>query len=225
MAAALLALGGLVIASVDRRGPAAPPAAAAPTAPAAEAPAAVPPAGDRGFELISSAASVSVRTADLGGDLYRINGPAPLASDDGTRLRLVLAGRAGPVELVLTDRVSWDLSVGGGADRKLIDLAGGQFRGISLHDGANQVDLRLPHPDGTLTVTLAGGAGRFDVHTAGAVPVRVRVGSGAGRVVVGGQTHSGVAPGALFTPKTWNAGGDRIDLDATAGMNLLTVLS
>jgi hypothetical protein len=166
-----------------------------------------------------------VRTADLGGDLYRINVPAPRATDDGNRLRLVLTGRAGPVDLVLTDRVRWDLSVGGGADRKRIDLAGGRFQGISLHDGANQVDLRLPHPDGTLTVTLAGGAGRFDVHTAGPVPVRVRMGSGAGQVVLRGETHSGVAPGALFTPEKWDAGGDRIDLDAMAGMNLLTVLS
>jgi len=51
------------------------------------------------------------------------------------------------------------------------------------------------------------------------------VGSGAGQVVLHGETHSGVAPGALFTPETWEADRDRIDLDATAGMNLLTVLS
>jgi hypothetical protein len=57
------------------------------------------------------------------------------------------------------------------------------------------------------------------------VPVRVRVGRGAGQVVLPGETHSGVAPGALFTPDEWDAGPDRIDLDATAGMNRLTVLS
>jgi hypothetical protein len=218
MALALLVLGGLVIGSLDDRRPAASPVTAVP-------PAAAPPVGDRGFELVSSAAAVTVRTADLGDQLYRINGPAPLATDDGTRLRLVLLDRTGTVDLVLADRVRWDLIVGGGADRKRIDLAGGRFRGISLHDGANQVELRLPRPDGTLTVTLAGGAGRFDVHTAGPVPVRVRVGRGAGQVVLRGETHSGVAAGALFTPEKWDAAGDRIDLDATAGMNLLTVLS
>ena len=195
MAVTLLVLGGLVIASFDPEIPRPSPAAA----PAAEPPAAAPPAGDRGFELVSSAAAVSVRTADLGGtstgSTARRRRPPTTAP-----LRLVLAGRAGPVDLVLTDRVRWDLSVGGGADRKRVDLAGGQFRGISLHDGANQVDLRLPHPDGTLTVTLAGGAGRFEVHTAGPVPVRVRVGSGAGQLVLDGETHSGVAAGRAVHP-------------------------
>ena len=218
MALALLVVGGLVVGS--QRGATTTPAAApAPAAPAA------PPSGTRTFDLVSSAAAVTVRTADLGADLYRINGDAPRAEDDGARLRLVLANRSGPVELVLAERVGWDLSIGGGADRKRIDLAGGRFRGISLRDGANRVELVLPAPDGTLAVTLAGGAGRFDVRSAGPAPVRVRLGKGAGRVVLDGVTHSGVAAGALFTPEKWATAGDRVDLDATAGMNLLTVLS
>jgi hypothetical protein len=64
---------------------------------------------------------------------------------------------------------------------------------------------------------------RFDVHTARQVPVRVRVGSGAGRVVLDGLSHNGVAAGALFTPDRWAAAASRIDVDAVAGMSALTV--
>lgn len=183
-----------------------------------DATAAAPSPEDRAFDLVSGAAAVSVRTADLGDDLYRA--AFEVVEKDG---RLTASPGAGPVELVLTDRVRWDLSIGGNADRRRIDLAGGRFRAVSLRDGASHVDLALPRPDGTLTVTLTGGAGRMDVRTAGAEPVRVRVGSGAGQVVLSGRTHSGVAAGALFTPERWDAAGNRIDLDAAAGMSLLTL--
>lgn len=89
--------------------------------------------------------------------------------------------------------------------------------------GAGHVGLVLPRPDGTPAVRLDGGAGTVDVRTAGAVPVRVRVGGDAGQVVLDGERHSEVAAGALFPADRWADAGDRVDLDAAAGLRQLTV--
>ena len=173
------------------------------------------------LELVGDATDITVRTADLGDDLYRVNQPAR-AARDGDRIRVDVAD-GGRVELLLAQRVSWDLGVRGSAGTKRIDLAAGRFRAVDLSGGTGHVDLTLPPPDGTLTVRLTDGVNRFDVHTTGGAPVRVRVGSGAGNVVLPDQAHAGVAAGALFTPDRWNDATDRIDLDAAAGMSRLTV--
>jgi hypothetical protein len=194
---------------------------------------------ESGLDLVSAASAVTVRSAALGGELYRISTPAggvrPRATDAGGRIRLALdgggegggggaAGDGGPVvDIVLNERVRWDLSVAGGAEQHRIDLAGSRLRRVDLAGGSGRIVLTLPRPEGTLVVRMAGGVRDFAVHTAAAVPVRVRVGSGAGRVMLGGRTHAGVAAGALFTPERWDEAGDRIDLDAAAGLSQLTV--
>jgi alcohol dehydrogenase YqhD (iron-dependent ADH family) len=70
---------------------------------------------------------------------------------------------------------------------------------------------------------MSGGVNQFFVHTVGEVPVRVRLGSGAGQVVLDGTSHLGVAAGALFTPDRWDETVDRIDVNAVAGMAALTI--
>ena len=204
--AGVLLIGGLIVASAATGPPAAPVRL---------------PAADAALDLVGDATDITVRTADLGEDLYRVNQPAR-AAQDGDRIRVDVAD-GGRVELLLAERVRWDLGVRGSAGTKRIDLAAGRFRAVDLSGGTGHVDLTLPPPDGTLTVRLADGVNRFDVHTTGGAPVRVRVGSGAGNVVLSGETHAGVAAGALFTPDRWNDTTDRIDLDAAAGMSRLTV--
>jgi hypothetical protein len=181
-----------------------------------------------GLDLVSAAVVVTVRSAAIGDDLYRVSTPAdggrPYATEAGGRVRLALDGAGGRVvDIVLNERVRWDLSVAGGAEQHRIDLSGSRLRRVDLAGGAGRIVLTLPRPEGTLRVRMAGGVRDLAVHTAGTAPVRVRVGSGAGRVVLGGRTHAGVAAGALFTPERWDDTGDRIDLDAAAGMSQLTV--
>jgi hypothetical protein len=182
------------------------------------------------FEVADGAPTIRVRTADLGHDLYRVDAPGArpqITEQDGT-VRLSIAGGAakgGPVEIALAADVRWDLRIGGGVDLSTIDLSGARPRSVDLTGGANEIDLTLPKPDGTLTVTMSAGVSRFDVHTAQHVPVRVRIGSGASSVVLDGLSHTGVAAGALFTPDLWAGAVNRIDVDAVAGLSAMTVAS
>ncbi|GAB1691567.1 hypothetical protein [Krasilnikovia sp. M28-CT-15] len=185
-----------------------------------------------GLDLVDAATAIRLRTADLGDDLYRVSTPPgagalPRVTDDGGRVRLALDRTAGggpaEVDVALSARVRWDLRVAGGTSLSVLDLRDGRLGTVDLAGGASQVDLTLPRPDGTLTVRMTGGVSRFDVHTAARVPLRVRVGAGAGQVVLAGQAHTGVAAGALFTVDGWQDAVDRIDVDAVAGVSALTV--
>lgn len=236
--ATVLLFGGVAVASLGDTGPAARPTPDAapdlrpapdaapdlrPTPDGGQASAAPPGRTVSGLELTGDAGTVTVRTADLGSELYRVTPPARSADDDGQRVRLALDGGSGPVDVQLAAGVRWDLRVTGGGDRRRIDLTGGLIDTVALSGGAGRIELLLPRPDGTLAVSLSGGAGTFDVRAAGGAPVRVRLGSGAGQVVLDGESHTGVAAGAVFAPDEWDATGDRVDLDASGGLNQLTV--
>jgi hypothetical protein len=105
----------------------------------------------------------------------------------------------------------------------VIDMSGGKLDRLDLTAGATRIEVTLPQPEGTLKVRMTGGVNQFLVHTVGPVAVRVRVGAGAGKVVLGGRTHRGVPPGALLTPPGWAKSPDRVDLDVSAGTGSLTV--
>jgi hypothetical protein len=204
-----------------------PPPAAAPV-PSHTASAALDGRTTAGFDLVDGARNVTLRAIDLGDSLYRISTPAgsnavPRAEDRDGRIRLHLAGDAQSVDVALNAAVRWDLRMTGGADLSTIDLSAGRVGGVDLTGGASRITLTLPRPDGTLSVRMSGGVSLFDVRTAGRVPVRVRVGSGAGQVTLDGRSHSGVAAGKIFTPDLWAEAVDRVDVDAAAGMSTLTV--
>jgi hypothetical protein len=198
---AVLIAGALIIGSIDRGDPAPPRRA------------------ESAIDLVGGT-EVTVRSADLGTELYRAK-PSGRVTDDAGRIRIEVG--SGPVELLLADRVAWALTIGGPADRRTLDLGRARLSTLAVNDSATRLDLRLPRPEGTLAVRVTGGINQFALHTSEGVPVRVRVGSGAGQVVLAGEQHNGVAAGALFTPDGWSGAGDRVDLDAAAGMAQLRV--
>jgi hypothetical protein len=215
-AAAALALVGLLIMRSGRTPPAphvvSPPSGTWESGPAAGT-----------FEIAGGAATIRLRTAAVAGGLYQVRPAGARVTEAAGVLRL--DPDHAPVDVTLAEGVRWRLRIGGGTDLTSIDLSGARLAAVDLAGDASAIDLTLPRPDGTLTVRMTGGVNRFDVHTAQQVPVRVRVGSGAGRVVLDGLTHDGVAAGASFTPARWAHAANRIDVDAVAGMSALTVAS
>jgi hypothetical protein len=184
------------------------------------------------LDMVSGTSTMTLRAADLGDELYRIASPAhssvtPHVDEHAGTVYLSLraTGNDGPgaVEVLLNASVRWNLRLGGGVRQSVLDMAGGTLERLDLAGGATRIELTLPRPDGTLAVRMTGGIHEFLVHTPAQIPTRVRVGRGAGRVVLDGRTHNGVAGGELFTPPGWAASVDRIDLDAVAGMGTLTV--
>ncbi|MDG4824310.1 hypothetical protein O7635_20865 [Asanoa sp. WMMD1127] len=184
------------------------------------------------FELASGVTTVTVRVADLGGDLYRVRTPddasvAPWIARDGADLRLVTQGTGlgGPadVEVTLHRAVRWHLRLGGGAQQEEIDLRGGAVSGVEFVAGAGRIALTLPAPRGTVPVRMTGGAGEFRIQVTGDAPARVRVGGGAGSVVVDGVARTGIPGNTVIEGTGWASAGDRYDVDVAAGVSSLVL--
>lgn len=182
--------------------------------------------------VVSGATTLTVRAADLGDDLYRISTPdhsgiAPDVVESGGRYQLHLQGTGenGPaaVEVLLDQRVRWDLRFSGGANETLVDLGGGRVAGLDFTAGSARIEAILPRPEGPVTVRMAGGSSDFVVRAPDGVPVRVTAGGGAANVTVDGARRTGIAGGTVFAPADWDGAADRYDVDAVAGVSSLTV--
>ncbi len=183
------------------------------------------------IELVSSLATVTVRTRDLGDDLVRVRTPdgvkARLTRSDG-RVRLLLTRGGEPVaaaaQVTLDDELRWTVRVGGGAAEGVLDLTRIAPVAVELAGGGARIDLRLPAANGVLPVRVIDGVNALRLRTPAEVPVRFRARAGAGKVDLYGRiTRTGIARGDVIrTPPGGTAAG-RIDVDATGGLGSLTV--
>ncbi|WP_343950325.1 hypothetical protein [Spirilliplanes yamanashiensis] len=159
------------------------------------------------FELVSPAATVTVRAADLAGDLYRVTTPAgggvrPVVGSRGGLVRAALrpTGAAGPdaVEITLHAGVRWALLLRAGAGEVLLDLAAAALTGVAVVGGAGRLRLFLPRPAAVAgRVWLAAGIGRAEVWAPPGVPVVVRGAARAARPGLGGPGYVVEARSAL----------------------------
>jgi hypothetical protein len=185
------------------------------------------------FEMAAATTKVTVRTQDLGEDLYRITAagesgtvPQPVVNEGRVELQLSSEGDrvSGTVEVLLSAKVTWSLRFDGAADEQIIDLTGGRVSSVDLAGGTRRVDLKLARPSGTVPVRVTGAIDDLSVTSPAGNPVRVQVGGGAKTVTAGQRTLRDLRPGSTLTPKDW-AVPDRYDVDAAARLTLLSVRS
>lgn len=183
------------------------------------------------LHLVSGTGTVTVRGADLDGDLYRISTPpdgdaVPRVVDrDGrVELHLVPSGRDGPaaVEVALSTDVRWQIRLSGGAVEQVVDMTAGGLAGVDFVAGATRIELSLPRPEGTVTVRVGAGASELTVTAPDGVPLQARLNNGAGQAIIDGARHNGIAPGSVLTSVGWEAARDRYELDS-GGLGTLIV--
>jgi hypothetical protein len=183
------------------------------------------------FDVVTGATRVTMRSADLGDDLYRItsgedSGTLPYPTLDGDRVRLHLTpdgdGVSGDVEVILSAKVRWALRFTGGTDEQIVDFADGAVSAVEFLGAARRIELNLPDSTGTVGVRLNGAVDEFTIKAPETNPVRIRVGGGAKTVAAGERTLRDVKPGSTLTPRNWETA-DRYDVDAAARVTLLSV--
>jgi hypothetical protein len=184
-----------------------------------------------GFEMVAASNKMTVKTQNLGADLFRITTaddsgmvPTPVVTAGRVELHLTPqgAGTSGDVTILLSSKVRWALQFTGGSDEQLIDMTGGAVSGVTLVGGARRVELTLPKPSGTVPVLVTGALQELSVRSTTSVPVRVSVEAGAKTVTAGTRTLKDVGPGSTLTPKDWQVK-DRYDVDAKSWVTLLSV--
>lgn len=184
------------------------------------------------FDVVNGASALTLKAADLGTDLYRVETPAGGAlvphvenNSGNVQLHLVPSGDTGPgsVEVQLNAKLAWTLKLTGSVGEEKIDLSGTTVKKVDVMGGGQLIELTLPKPTGVLTVTMTGGAGQFIVHAPRDVPAKLTLGNGAGTVNVDGKEQKSVKGGTTISPPGWDAAKDKIDVNATAGASVLTI--
>ena len=181
---------------------------------------------DAALEVLPGAESVIVHSADLGPDsLFRAATPPGVPVKPTTKVRksrvtvgLSRTGVAGQATLhvYLNAKVRWRLTLAGGGLEQAVDFGSGRLSAIELRAGAGRVDLALPRPEGTLPVSLTGGAGALAIHVPLAVPAKLSL-DGAGSV---GQLQD---PAKVFSPTGWDGATDRLQIRTAGGIATVTV--
>jgi hypothetical protein len=183
------------------------------------------------LDVVSGAATLTVATAPLGGELLRAWTPAgsgikpALVAGDSVQLFLDGTGLGGPaaVKVVLNSAVRWRLRFSGGATQTAVSLAGGRFGGADFTAGSSLISMTMPRPAGTVTVELAGGASQVSLAVPAGVPARLRLDGGASTARLAGHTYTGLAGGTVLAAPGWAQAVNRYDIDAPAGVSTISV--
>jgi hypothetical protein len=184
------------------------------------------------FEVAASARSVTVRSQNLGADLYRVTlakSAAPVTAkvgDAGPNHRLTLVKDdqtvAPPVTITLNTGVRWSLKLTAGNTETSVNLTQSNLASLELAGGAHAFTLTLPQVTGTLPLRVTHGMNQLKIDTNG-VPVRATLRVGAGKVILDGVTRTDTKPGKVLTSDGWSGAADRVDIDSVEGVGTLTV--
>jgi hypothetical protein len=183
------------------------------------------------LSLVSGVTTVTVRSGDLGGDLYRVSTPdggsqLPAVVDSGDRIDVQLTDSgehgASAVLIEVDNAVAWHLRLGGGASQADLDLTAGGLASLDFVNGISSIEASLPKPHGTVPVRLSGGASTWTLHLPTGVPARLAVTGGAGSVSVDGLRQGGTGQ-QTYTTDGYDSATDRYDLQALSGVSTVSV--
>jgi hypothetical protein len=182
--------------------------------------------------LVSGAATITVSAAALPGTLARAWTPTNanvrpefLLSADRAQLFLDATGQsgAGAISIQLSPDVTWQLQFTGGSSQTILSLADTKIASIDFTAGASLIQMTLPRPSGTATITLAGGAGQVSLTVPRGVPTRLRLYGGASAATLGGVTHAGAGRGTVLSSPGWAQAANRYDVDVPGGVSDISV--
>jgi hypothetical protein len=181
------------------------------------------------LDLTSGATTVTVEVTNVAGALLRVSTPATSGqrptialSGDGVAdvgLASIGSGGSSAIDITLAPGIAWSIDLDGGATVENIDMRGGVLARLDLTAGVSQATIALPSRTGTQLIHEVGGASEIELRTSSAAATKVAVIGGAGRVRLGGVSHSGVAGGTTYSSPGYRTAPSRVDLELTGGVS------
>jgi hypothetical protein len=181
------------------------------------------------LEVESGTSALRVSAGTEPGLLYRVSTPdgsgiRPLASLNHGILRVSQtsdgkARGAQTMDIRLARGVRWTINLDGGATSERINMERGALSSLTFGAGVSTASVKLPTPDGTLTLTLAGGATQLLVSAPPGAPAAVKVAGGASQVSLDGISQSGVSGGSVFADPGWSSSHNRYFINLLSGVS------
>ena len=173
------------------------------------------------------AAHLTIRVDGSMEDLYRASfeGKVPDIRVDGGTVTVKYRPSLRPTrgEITLSGRIPWAIQARWGMSDVEADLEDVQLTGLEISGGASRIEARLPRPKDAVAIRIGGGASNVELIRPTGVPVRVRIGAGASKLVVD-DFRLGAAGGKTDWRSTdYDQVEGRYDIDIGAGASKLTV--
>jgi DNA-binding MarR family transcriptional regulator len=126
-------------------------------------------------------------------------------------------------ELLLNGSIPWEVEIRGGASNLAADFGELKLGSLEIKGGANQVELTLAPPSGTIPLRLLGGAEGLTICRPKGVAARVRVSRGVSGLVFDEQTHGAVGGETSLQSPDYDDAADRYDIEVSGGVSGLTI--
>jgi hypothetical protein len=109
-------------------------------------------------------------------------------------------------QVTLNAGIPWQIDIHGGIAQSRLDLHPVKLRGITIHSGASDVELRLGEPNGLVSFNFHSGVNNITILRPATVAVRLTVHSSAANLTLDNQRFGAVAGTAtLETPNSQEA--------------------
>ena len=179
----------------------------------------------------SSASRLSFDGVAPEGELVRarFTGPHPEIRAAGGLVtmryrRRLLDVKSRSARVALNGDMPWSIEVDGGLTDLDGDLRRIRLSGLAVRGGANHIRLRLPTPDGTVRVAVAGGASNVRFERPRGVPVALRIRGGASHVRFDDQRVRTASGDLELRSDDFASAADRIEITFGGGASNLEVL-
>lgn len=195
--------------------------------------AALPDTGQARLDVNYGAAELKIRAGSIGANLYQAHvtyAGTPVPSvwldkatgtvhvDRGSRssFQLLPAGQHEQVDLVLSDRIPWIVTVNAGASQQTLDLRALTLSSLRINGGATGMEIDLPTPKGTVPIRIDGGAMSARLVAPTAAALQLVTNGGFNSLVVDGQHLGGLGQQSWQSPQYAQAV-DRFDIQFSGG--------
>jgi hypothetical protein len=155
-------------------------------------------------------------------------GPPPdTRTSDGTvtmryRRRLIDV-RSREIDAGLNPAAAWSIQIDGGITDLDADLRGVDFTGLDTRGGVNHCTLRLPRPNGTVRVAVAGGTSDMRIARPSGVPIALSVHGGVADLRFDGTRRASSGTDLRMTSDGFASTPDRYDVEMSGSAARLTI--
>jgi DNA-binding MarR family transcriptional regulator len=126
-------------------------------------------------------------------------------------------------EILLSGSIPWEVEVRGGASNLVAELDELKLRSLEIKGGASKTVLRLPHPPGTVTLRLLGGASNLTIHRPEGVATRILVHGGSSKLTFDEQHFGAIGGEMRWQSPDYDRTADRYNIKVSGGADGLTL--
>jgi DNA-binding MarR family transcriptional regulator len=126
-------------------------------------------------------------------------------------------------EILLNGSIPWEVEVRGGASNLAAALGELKLGSLEIKGGASETVLTLPHPPGTATLRVLGGASDLTIHRPEGVAARILVRDGSSKLAFDEQHFGAIGGETRWQSPDYEGATDRYDIEVFGGANGLTI--